>query len=352
VAKIGSVEKGDEPARASPELMRAREAVTLAFLRKSIGSRIPATTELGAVGALFVIGLVLSLLSPYFLTASNLLNITRQISIIGIIAVGMTYTILIGGIDLSVGSTFALTGCLMALLMQNGVHPAAAILVGLVAGVVVGSMSGLLVTQLDMPPFVATLGMMSFLRGMALTITNGWPISLLDVSKQFPILFQLGQGKIGPIPTQAVAMVAVMILFGLILSSTPFGYEVYAVGGNQRAAMLSGVNVKRVKIMVFGLSGLLSAFAGVLGIMYVTGMEPMIGMGYELDAIAAAVIGGTSLAGGSGTILGTFLGACIMGVLYNGLVLLGVSPFMQQTFIGLVVIAAVGLGGGLTRRPR
>jgi ribose transport system permease protein len=194
--------------------------------------------------------------------------------------------------------------------------------------------------------------MMSFLRGMALTITNGWPISLLDVSKKYSVLFQLGQGKVGIVPTQALSMIAVMVLFGFVLSSTPFGYEVYAVGGNQRAAMLSGINVRRVKIIVFGLSGLLPAFAGVLGIMYVTGMEPMIGVGYELDAIAAAVIGGTSLAGGTGTVLGTFLGACIMGVLYNGLVLLGVSPFMQQTFIGLVVIAAVGLGGGLSHRQR
>lgn len=288
--------------------------------------------------------ILLTILSPYFLTVNNLLNIIRQISVIGIIASGMTFTIIVGGIDLSVGSMMAFTGCLMALLMQKGINPWLAVIVGLAAGATMGAISGILISRIKMPPFVATLGMMSFLRGMALTITNGWPIGLYDISKKYKLLFSLGNGKIGIVPIQAICMVIVLIILHFLLSRMSFGYKVYAVGGNERAAFISGINVKNTKLIVFCLSGFLCAIAAVLSVTYISAIEPMIGIGYELDAISAAVIGGTDLSGGSGTILGTFLGACIMGVLYNGLVLLGVSPFMTQTIIGLVVIVAVTIG--------
>jgi ribose/xylose/arabinose/galactoside ABC-type transport system permease subunit len=306
--------------------------------------------ETGAFGALCVLCLALSILSEHFFTVQNILNIIRQISIIGIIAVGMTFAIILSGIDLSVGSVFAFTGCVMATFMLKGVNPWLAALLGLFIGMAVGCVTGLLVVYLNLPYFIASLGMMSIFRGLALTITDGWPISLYSISKSHPALFQLGQGKVGGVPIQALCMLSVMVVFSFVLARTRFGSSVYAVGGNERAALLSGINVSRCKIAVFGLSGLLTAFAAILGITYVSAVEPMIGVGYELDAIAAAAIGGASMAGGSGSILGTFLGSCIMGVLYNGLVLLGMSPFMQQTFIGLVVIIAVALGWRITHK--
>lgn len=330
--------------------IRAPTQRNLYVTLKSTTRRLYSINEFGVLVALLIMGVVMSLLSPYFLRPNNLINIIRQISIIGIIASGMTFAILIGGIDLSVGSAFAFSGCLMGLFMENGMNAWLAVAIGLIVGTLLGSIVGLLITRLDMPPFVATLGMMSFLRGMALTITNGWPIALHEIAAKYPVLFKLGQGKVGPIPLQALCMGIVLLILHFVLSSTSFGYKVYAVGGNERAAFLSGINVKMVKIVVFALSGFLCAFAAILGLAYISAIEPQIGMGYELDAIAAAVIGGTSLMGGVGTIFGTFLGACIMGVLYNGLVLLGVSPFLQQTFIGIVVIGAVAIGGTMNRQ--
>ncbi len=309
-----------------------------------------AKPETGAFGALCVLCIVLSFASEHFFTLQNMLNIVRQISIIGIIAVGMTYAIILSGIDLSVGSVFAFTGCVMATLMLKGVNPWIAAFLGLLLSAAIGSVTGMLVVYLKLPYFIASLGMMSIMRGLALTITDGWPISLYAISKEYPTLFMLGQGKLGVVPVQALCMLAVVVTFAFVLSHSTFGSAVYAIGGNERAALLSGININRHKIAVFGLSGLLTGFAAILGITYVSAVEPMIGVGYELDAIAAAAIGGASMAGGSGTIWGTLIGSCIMGVLYNGLVLLGVSPFMQQTFIGLVVIIAVALGWHITRK--
>lgn len=307
-------------------------------------------SESGVFFSLIIMCTALTFLSPYFLTADNLFNIVRQISVIAIISSGMTFAIIVGGIDLSVGSMMAFTGCLMALFMQKGMDPWLSAIVGLAGGITMGAISGMFISRLRMPAFVATLGMMSFLRGMALTITNGWPIGLYDYSKEYKLFFLLGSGKIGIVPIQAICMVIVLIILHFVLSRMSFGYKVYAVGGNERAAYVSGINVKNIKLIVFSLSGFLCAIAAVLSVTYIRAIEPMIGIGYELDAIAAAVIGGTDLMGGSGTILGTFLGACIMGVLNNGLVLLGVSPFMQQSLIGLVVIGAVTIGLILKKR--
>jgi len=306
--------------------------------------RIFSMGESGVFFSLVIMCIALTFLSPYFLTVDNLLNIVRQISVIAIISSGMTFAIIVGGIDLSVGSMVAFTGCLMALLMQKGIDPWLSAIGGLAGGITMGAITGMFISRLRMPAFVATLGMMSFLRGMALTITDGWPIGLYDISKKYKLFFLLGSGKIGIVPVQAICMVIILIILHFVLSRMSFGHKVYAVGGNERAAFISGINVKNVKLIVFSLSGFLCAIAAVLSVTYIRAIEPMIGIGYELDAIAAAVIGGTDLMGGSGTILGTFLGACIIGVLNNGLVLLGVSPFMQQSLIGLVVIGAVTIG--------
>lgn len=327
-----------------------KKLLLLLNLSVSNVKRIFSMSESSVFFSLIIMCTMLTITSPYFLTANNLLNIVRQISVIAIISSGMTFAIIVGGIDLSVGSMMAFTGCLIALLMQKGINPWLAVIVGLAAGVTMGAITGMFISRLRMPAFVATLGMMTFLRGMALTITDGWPITLFDISKKYKLLFQLGQGKIGLVPIQAICMFMVLIILHFVLSRTPFGYKVYAVGGNERAAYISGINVKKTKLIVFSLSGFLCAIAAVLSVTYIVAIEPMIGLGYELDAIAAAVIGGTDLMGGSGTILGTFLGACIMGVLYNGLVLLGVSPFMQQSLIGLVVIGAVTVGLILKKR--
>lgn len=292
--------------------------------------------ELGTLGGLVALALLLTALTPHFLTVSNLLNVMEQTSINAVIAVGMTFVILSGGIDLSVGSLVALSGVVMASALQAGVPIPVAVLAGLLAGALCGLVNGSLVTLGRLPPFIATLGMMSVARGAALLFTEGRPVSGFDEGFR-----SLATGSVAFIPAPVVIMLAVYVIAHFVLTKTTFGRYVYAIGGNEEATRLSGVLVRRQKTIIYGVSGLMSAVAAIILTARLNSAQPIAGMMYELDAIAATVIGGTSLMGGEGTLTGTLVGALIMGVLRNGLNLLGVSSFLQQIVIGAVIVVAV-----------
>jgi ribose/xylose/arabinose/galactoside ABC-type transport system permease subunit len=303
---------------------------------KAVLGRVKRSRRLGALVGLFLLGALLSALSPFFLTPSNLLNVMEQTAINAVIAVGMTFVILSAGIDLSVGSIAALAGVVMADRLQAGWPLLPAIAAGVLTGALCGLASGLLITRGKLPPFIATLGMMSVARGAALLFTDGRPISGFDESLRW-----LSTGRILGIPAPVILTIALYLLAILLLSRTRFGRYVYAIGGNEEATRLSGVSVAFHKSVVYVLSGVTAALGAVLLTARLNSAQPIAGMMYELDAIAAVVIGGTSLTGGVGTLGGTLIGALTMGVLRNGLNLLGISSFLQQIVIGLVIIAAV-----------
>jgi len=303
--------------------------------------------QLGTLSGLLGLALVLWGLTPHFLTISNLLNIAEQATIIAIIAVGMTFVIITGGIDLSVGSVLAFAGVVMASVLHSGLPLPLALIVGLGAGLLCGVVNGLLITVGRLPPFIATLGMMSVARGAALMFTEGRPIS--GFSESFR---SLATGEVLRIPAPVIIMIGVYVIAHFVLRRTKLGRYTYAIGGNEEAALLSGINVKLYKTMVYGLAGLLSGLAAVLLTARLNSAQPIAGMSYELDAIAATVIGGTSLLGGEGTVVGTLIGALIMAVLRNGLNLLGVSSFIQQIVIGTVIIVAVLIDMALKRRGK
>ena len=292
--------------------------------------------ELGTlVGLVLLVGL-LSVLTPHFLSVSNLLNVMEQTSINAVIALGMTFVILSGGIDLSVGSLLALAGVVLAWALQAGWPVPAAILAGLAVGAASGLVNGLLITKGRLPAFIATLGMMSIARGAALVFTSGRPISGFGAGFR-----QLSTARILGVPAPIVITIALYALGHFLLTRTRFGRYVYAIGGNEEATRLSGINAGFHKTMVYVLSGVASGLAAALLTARLNSAQPIAGINYELDAIAATVIGGTSLSGGVGTLHGTLIGALIMGVLRNGLNLLGTSSFFQQIVIGVVIITAV-----------
>ena len=300
-------------------------------------------TLLGLIG----LSIVLWIMTPYFLTVSNLLNVAQQISINAIIAVGMTFVIITAGIDLSVGSLVAFSGVVLASVLQAGVPLPIAILVGLGVGLSCGMINGLLITQGRIPPFISTLGMMSVARGAALLYTKGRPVSGFSENFRY-----LATGEIFHIPVPVIIMGVVYIIAHFVLNRTKLGRYAYAIGGNEEAAILSGINVKLYKTMVYALCGLLSGLAALILTARLNSAQPIAGNMYELDAIAATVIGGTSLMGGEGTVLGTLIGALIMGVLRNGLNLLGVSSFIQQIVIGSVIIIAVLMDMALKKQRK
>ncbi|MFQ5740025.1 MAG: ABC transporter permease [Acidobacteriota bacterium] len=301
--------------------------------------------QFGTLVGLFLLCVVLWVLSPYFLTVSNLLNVVLQTSVNAIIAVGMTYVIVSAGIDLSVGSIVAFSGVILASSLHAGMPLVVAILLGLASGALCGLVNGLLVTLGNLPPFISTLGMMSVARGAALVYTGGRPISGFD-----PLFRSIATGKLFFIPMPVVIMVIVYLLGHFVLTRTKFGRYVYAIGGNEEAARLSGVRVVFHKTAVYAVSGLASGLAAIILTARLNSAQPIAGIMYELDAIAATVIGGSSLMGGRGTLTGTLIGALIMGVLRNGLNLLGVSSFLQQIVIGSVIIIAVLVDAMLKRR--
>lgn len=308
--------------------------------------------EYGAFIALAALVIILSLISAEFRQPSNLLNLLRQASFNGLIAVGMTCVILSDGIDLSVGSTFALSAVVCAELLMAGFPAFAAIIIALIVGTLLGAISGLLVTKGRLQPFIATLITMTAYRGLAMIITDGKPISRLAAnisSESGAFLFKLiGKGNLASsfnpdlkIPIPAIILVLVFAIFYFILNRTCFGRRIYATGSNEKCATLVGVNTTRVRIMVYSISGFLAALAGLIMISRVDSAQPTLGDGYELDAIAAVALGGTSMSGGRGKIIGTVAGVLIIAVLNNGLNILEVTSYYQDVIKAIVILVAV-----------
>lgn len=294
--------------------------------------------KLGPLAGLFAIVLVVSIMEPDFLTLNNLFNILRQVSINALIAFGMTFVILTGGIDLSVGSILALSSAFVAGLMTDGTSALIAVLAGLIVGAVMGTLNGMVISLGKVAPFIATLATMTIFRGLTLVYTDGKPITGLSQGGWFE-LFGRGYFWIFPVPVLTMLIAFAVLYF--ILKKTTFGRYTYAIGGNEEAAKLMGIQVNKVKIMIYSLSGLMAALAGIILTSRLNSAQPTAGTSYELDAIAAVVLGGTSLSGGRGWIVGTLIGALIIGTLNNGLNLLGVSSFFQLVVKGLVILFAV-----------
>ena len=282
---------------------------------------------------------VITIINSNFLTANNLLNLLLQVTSNALMAYGMTFVILTGGIDLSVGSILALSSALTAGLLGSGMPVTLAILISLILGCILGMMNGLLISYGKLAPFIVTLATMTIFRGATLVYTNGNPITK-GLSDTF--LFQfLGQGYIVGIPFPVVIMFIVFIVLYVLLHKTAFGKSVYAIGGNEKAAYISGVKLNKVKIIIYSISGIMASISGLIITSRLSSAQPTAGASYEMDAIAAVVLGGTSLSGGKGRILGTLIGALIIGVLNNGLNIIGVSAFWQQVVKGVVILIAV-----------
>lgn len=324
----------------------------------SIGARVLGARETGVFLAFMVMCAFLAVTTESFLTTTNLLNVGRQVSLLGIMAIGMTFVLISGEIDLSVGSTYALSGLGAGMLIISGWPLLPALAMGLALGMAVGLVNGLLSTYGRLPSLIATLGMMSVVRGIALLMTGGEPVTVNERNGADPAVLEpflaLGQGKFADtVPMQLMFFAGVALIGWLLLSRTSFGFRVFAVGGSPKAARVSGIHVESVKIWAFVIMGFFAALAGILSMAFLpSGQAGRTGLGLELDVIAAVVVGGASLAGGSGSILGTVLGVLMIGVLRNGLVLSGVSPFTQEVMIGLVIIVAVAIDRWSVRTSR
>jgi ribose transport system permease protein len=275
-------------------------------------------------------------LSPNFMSVNNLLNIVMQVSIIAILGFGMTYVLLLGDIDLSVGATMALVGTVCAFALEHGASPFLAVLAAMGTGLVLGAINGSLSALLTIPSFIVTVATMGVFRGFAYLTSNGVPISIDNDAFAF-----LGNGAVLGIPLPIWILAVLLLLNHFVLSRTVFGRKAYLAGGNREAALYSGIDVNRLRIMIFMISGLLASIGGVLMTSRLYSAQPNAGIGYELDAIAAAVLGGTSLSGGYGTITGTLIGALIIGVINNGMNLLSVPYFYQLIVKGIVILVAV-----------
>lgn len=294
-------------------------------------------SKYGLVLALVALIVVLSFASPNFLKVQNFINVLRQISISSILAIGATFVVLTAGIDLSLGSMVAITGVTAACFAHPGDYPVIVpIVMGLLMGVVFGVFNGIVIAKGNVAPFIVTLGTTTIARGGALLIAQGRPVSNLS-----PEFNYIGNGEVAGIPVSVLILIGVFVLAIFLLNKTKFGRYVYAIGGNEEASRASGVKVQKIKILVYVLCGLLAGLAGTMQAARIEVGQPSIGVGYELDAIAAVVIGGTSLEGGVGTVVGTLIGALIIGFINNGLDLLNVSSYYQQIIKGFIIIGAV-----------
>lgn len=277
-----------------------------------------------------------ALLAPNFFAISNAGNVARQVAVLGMVGAAQTVVILSGGIDLSVGSVLAVANVLMAMGLAEG-SIALGLVMALGSGLILGLINGSLIGLTRLPPFIVTLGMLSIARGLALTITDGVPIfGLPDTGFAW-----IGQGYVGPVPVPVIFMIATFILLQVLLTRTRFGTSVYAIGGNEQAAVLAGIPTPRIKILIYMLSGFIAALGGVILTGRVNSGQPLLGEGLELQSVATVVIGGTYLFGGRGRLVGTLWGVVFVGILQNGLNLLGISTFIQQVVIGASIIVAV-----------
>lgn len=293
-------------------------------------------TQLAAAGALFIVFIYLTIASPVFLTFNNLFNIVAQTTVTAVIAIGMTFVIVTAGIDLSVGSIAALAGVFGVTLMLRGVSWPLAVVAGILIGGIVGLVNGLLVTVARLSPFITTLGMMSVARGLVYIATGA--VAIYGAPDDFSLL---GQGVLGNIPIPLIILVVVAILAHIILSRTRLGRYTYAIGSNREAARLSGIPIGRYLTVIYILQGLLAGFAGMIASSRVASGQPNFGIGLELDVIAAVVVGGGSLFGGQGTIIGTLIGAFLIALIRNGSVLLDINIFYQNVIVGIVIWVAV-----------
>jgi len=298
------------------------------------------------LSGLLLLCILMTLLSPAFLTGSNWMNILRQVTTNGILAMGMTFVILTGGIDLSVGSIMAFSGTLSAgLIAMSGLPVLPAVSLALLAGLFFGSLNGIIIARTTMAPFIVTLAMMNIVRGFAYIYTGGLPIRVVLDEYNF-----IGLGYTGFLPNQVIFLALLFILMNFILKRTTFGRHIYAVGDSHDAAFFAGIKINRVRFSVYAISGLVSAFAGVILSARMYSGQPTAGQGFELNAIAACVLGGTRMSGGSGRLTGTLLGAMIIGVLNNGLNLLNIDSFWQLVIKGIVILTAVYLDDLKKRR--
>ncbi|MBN9045599.1 MAG: ribose ABC transporter permease [Rhizobiales bacterium] len=292
------------------------------------------------LAGLIVVSCLMGLASDNFFSVGNLFNVLRQVSVVGILAVGMTFVILTGGIDLSVGAVMALAGTIGAgMMVKVGLPGAAGLAVGLLIGVGIGLFNGFLVAWGRMPAIIVTLATMGMARGLGLIYSGGYPISGLP-----GWIAWFGVGRIGTVPVPVIFMIVIYAVAWVLLQRTPFGRHVYALGGNELAARLSGVRTRRVKLAVYAISGLTSALAAVVLTGRLMSGQPNAGVGFELDAIAAVVLGGTAIAGGRGLILGTLIGAVLLGILNNGLNLMGINPYLQDVIKGVIILLAIYIG--------
>jgi ribose/xylose/arabinose/galactoside ABC-type transport system permease subunit len=297
--------------------------------------------ELSVLGATVLLFVVLSLATPLFPAPDNLLLVARQISILAIIATGVTFLFISREIDLSVGSTYGfMVVCLAFLIAKWSVHPWLAILATVALGTSIGFVNGIITTRFGIPSFIVTLGMLSMLRGAALLVSGGWPI-IIKLPPEHSFLNITAGRAWGTVPMQVFWMIGLMLIAGFVLGRTRFGAHVYATGGNEEAAILTGIPTRRVKIFCFMMTGGLCGIAAALLLGQVRSGFPLTGVGFELDIIAAVVIGGTPLFGGAGSILGTLLGAAILGMITNGLVLLGASAYFEPVAKGAIIVSAI-----------
>jgi ribose transport system permease protein len=310
------------------------------FLRRLFQSR-----EFGVFLALVALVVLMRFLTPYFWKPDNIFNVLRGMSTIGIMAIGQTMIIVTAGIDLSVGSVLAASAMITARLMYTGVvSPWVAVLIGLGFGTLLGAINGLIITRAKVTPFIATLGMLSIARGLAYLLASGLQGTVAsNIPMRDPSVNFLGAGYVGPVPFPVIEMFVLVIGFSLFLRYTVLGRQIYAVGSNEQAARLSGVSVNVVKLFVYTITGTLAALAGIMTAGLLGTSATNAGTGTELDVIAAVVIGGASLAGGGGTIIGSIIGAAIMAVLRNAFVLLQFPIYMQTISIGVVIILAVSI---------
>jgi len=294
--------------------------------------------KFGLLIVIIVMVVGMSIVSSVFLTSGNILNVLRQVSINGILAAGMTFVILTGGIDLSIGSVIAVTGVVVGKLMVDGQSPTTAIIVGLIAGLVFGTFNGIAIAYLGLPPFIATLASQTMGRGFALVYSDGKPYTIMNQS-----YLNIGKGSALGLPIPVWILIVVCIIAYIVLNYTNFGRYVFAIGGNENAAKLSGVKTKIIKMATYIIAGLLSSIAAIILASRISSGQPTSGTGYELDAIAAVAIGGTSMNGGIGSMGGTIMGFVIIGVLSNSLTLLNVSSFYQLIVKGAIILIAVVL---------
>jgi ribose transport system permease protein len=297
-------------------------------------------SKMGPLLALIILIILVTALSPDFIAPTNLLNLLRQVSVNALIAFGMTFVILTGGIDLSVGSILALTGAISASLILSGMPGWFAVICGVALGAVFGCFNGALVAYGKAAAFIATLATMTIFRGATYVFTNGNPITGNKINNNFFFQF-LGRGYLFGIPFPILIMLVAFIIWYVVLHKTAFGRKTYALGGNERAAFIAGVNTKKTTLLIYTITGAMAALAGIILTSRLSSAQPDAGTSYEMDAIASIVIGGTSLAGGKGRMSGTLIGALIIGTLNNGMNLLGISSFYQQIVKGIVILIAV-----------